>query len=526
MSPSSAAKAPRRSSLVLALVFVCALAVRLWGISGVLPYVHHPDEITNEEVAVLVAHAPFRSPGFFNYPSLLFYAQAFVIRVDEAVRSSQVSKSELESQGNAKVTEVSHWVLGRGLTALVSATTATLSAVLALSLGASLTVALVAGLSVAVSPLAVENARYLTPDSYAALFCSCALVLAMRVARRRQWRDYLLAGLFVGLAAGSKYNVVLVAIAVVVAHCLRERRVGVFFPHLLAGGEVAAVAFLATTPFALFDFPSLLAALEFESHHYLTGHGGSDGNSPAFHAATLWNACGLWLPLAFTAPLLPNAESRRGAIAVLVFSVSYYAFLSSFTVHFDRNLVPLVSPVVVLGVVGFAGLLERGRARVAGSLHAWLPQVALLASFAVMFAVHAARVVAATRASLVNQRAPAERFASEHLRVNGRVLVESYGPWVDYMRFSVQGFSNIMALSGVDLKDADYLVLAEESFGRYMAQRWRFPIQAARYDFVFRTYCEIGRFALTPGQAIHFFDLNCNRGVGPFPALVEGAWSQ
>src|SRR4051794_36891546 len=49
--------------VVLAAVFASALALRLWGISGVLPYVHHPDEITNEYVAVNVAHAPLRSPA-------------------------------------------------------------------------------------------------------------------------------------------------------------------------------------------------------------------------------------------------------------------------------------------------------------------------------------------------------------------------------------------------------------------------------------------------------------------------------
>ena len=77
------------------------------------------------------------------------------------------------------------------------------------------TAAVLAGLFVAVHPILVHNARLATPDTLSALTATVAVAAAVAVARNPSLRNYLLAGGAVGLAAGSKYNVAVVGVAVV-----------------------------------------------------------------------------------------------------------------------------------------------------------------------------------------------------------------------------------------------------------------------------------------------------------------------
>jgi hypothetical protein len=496
---------------VLAVVFVCAVCVRLTTISGVLPAVHHPDEPTNEKVVLRVAHDPFHSPDFFNYPTLFFYVEGAVARVYEATTGNRIVPVRSLSSGNVHTSFPGFWIAARSTTALLGGGVATLAAAIAGLLTTSAPIALLTGLWAALSPVLVEDSRYVTPDTYAAFFTMAALLGALRLAAETAgWKTYAVAGVMVGLAGGSKYNVALVAAAVVVAHLSRASRRSVFDPHLWLAGACAVAAFAVTTPFALFDYVHFRKDLSFEAEHYQRGHAGAEGSSLAFNVSMLWTSEGFrWCAL----PLLVFLRERRlvtGVATVAAFALLYFGMISSLSVHFLRNLVPVVGPLLVLSALGFSvafRFVSERRGRTAA--------LATLVAFGVLTSVQPAiAIVRLMQARRINPRGEAEAWIPAHLAPGSRIAIEPYGPWVDPERYRVTGIARYGETSPRDLerKQIQYVILAEGSYGRYYADPGHYGGQVAKYDALLHGHCELARFRQAPGSEIRIVDLGCKPG--------------
>src|SRR2546423_903207 len=209
----------------LVAVTLVALALRLPSVGFGLPAMLHPDEPTNLAVGTRMADNGDWNPHFFSYPSLLFDVVALIDRADRLIVGQLLTPSGLTSQnmGIARTTDP-------GIVLSIRLVT------LALSVGICMVVygvfrrtterrwtAVGCGLLAATSPLLVTNGVFITPDTYAAFFALVALVSALAVLRRGAPRDYVLAGLAIGFAAGSKYDVVS-ASPLVIAYALRQGR--------------------------------------------------------------------------------------------------------------------------------------------------------------------------------------------------------------------------------------------------------------------------------------------------------------
>jgi hypothetical protein len=496
---------------VIAIVFVCAAAVRLTTIAGVLPAVHHPDEPTNEKIVLQVAHDPLHSPGFFNYPTLFFYVEGTVAHAYEVVTGTQIAPVRSLSSGNVHTSFPGFWIAARSTTALLGSGVAALAAAIAGLLTASAPISLLTGLWAAFSPVLVEDCRYVTPDTYAAFFTMAALLGALRIASETAgWKTYATAGVLVGLAGGSKYNVALVAAAVIVAHLSRTSRRSVLDPHLWLSGACAVAAFAVTTPFALFDYAHFRKDLSFEAEHYQRGHAGAEGSSLAFNLSMLWTSEGFrWCAL----PLLVLLRERRmmtGAATVAAFAVLYFGMISSLSVHFLRNLVPVVGPLLVLSGLGFSVAFRFVSERMERTA-----ALAALALFGVLTSVQPAiAIVRLVQARRINPRGEAEAWVPAHLPPGSRIAIEPYGPWVDPDRYRVTGITRYGEMSPRDLerRRVQYVILAEGSYGRYYADPARYGGQVAKYDALLHGHCELARFRQAPGSEIRIVDLGCKPG--------------
>jgi hypothetical protein len=493
--------------VAFAVTFVLAAAIRLTGVYGILPYIHHPDEPKNELIALRVAHAPLKSPGFFNYPSLLFYAQAAVIGVDETFTGHRVLPAEVVSHANARAQESLHLALGRGLTALIGAATAVVAQALVLEAGAPVAVACIAGLAVALSPPLVEHGRYITPDAYAAFFAMLVLLFACRIARGAAITQYVLAGAAVGLAAGCKYNLALVAMAVIVAHL---RRVGPRYfldTRLLAAGGAAMLAFVASTPFAVLDHSTFVKGITFEAKHYKKGHAGSEGGSLAFYLKILWQACGPWALLSFAA----FSKRRNAAFVVLPFAVAYLVFLSSFIVHFDRNAVPLGAPLIGMGVLGAWDIARRTAERTSRANPERLATAVVAALALAVAAAGAPAVLRELHELRTNHRASAQDWIAAHVPDRSKIIVEAYGPYVDPNRYRVKGVQTFVEVSQRQLDGNQFAVLAQGMYQRYFDEPRKYEREVSQYDAIIRRYCEIATFREAKDETIRIFDLGCKR---------------
>ncbi len=493
---------------LVALAFALAISIRIAGIGATLPMVTHPDEPRNEKVVLRLAEHPLKSPRFFLYPSVFFYIEATVARAYEGVTGSPIEPAQILSSGDARVRSPGFWVIARATTVIFGAGIVAMAVWLGAWLSGSLATASVVGLWTATSPLAVEDSRYITPDTYAAFFTMAAILGACKIAAgNASWKCYAMTGALVGLAGGSKYNVAVVALSVVVAHLFRTGRSGLLDGRIWLAGGCAVATFIATTPFALFDYAHFRQDLTFEAEHYKNGHPGAEGMSLWFNVVSLWNSEGLRLIFVPAAALVSERRSRVGVLTIATFAACYFGMLSSFEVHFIRNLVPLIGPVLVIAGIGLGAACERVFRRYRPRSAAWA-----LSGMAVLLSVRPAlSAVNTIRSRQIYPNATVSAFIAQRFPRGSHIAVEPYGPWVDPVRFQVMGIGPYAdtSMSALEHSHTRYLVLAEGSFGRYYAQRRRYARAVAKYEVLFHRYCELARFDEVAGNEIRILDLSC-----------------
>jgi hypothetical protein len=349
----------------LALTAALGLGLRLYALGWGLPYVEHPDEPALVEVAVRMVREGSPNPHTFLYPSLFFYALAGVVRLYGwwGVQHGLLhSLQDLPLKTYTFTQSPDLYIWGRALSALLGALTVPALALLGRRMF-DWRVGLLAGLLLAVSRFHTEHSHFITTDAATGLWVVLALLGAWRVAEQGCWRGYLLGGLACGLAAGTKYNAGVVALALAAAHLLRWRGRSLrAAPRLAACGALALLTFVACSPYALLDWPSFAAALRFNSQHYASGsHGDIVGRWPVGeYAEFLWaqvlfpaGGCVLLLGL----PALARRHPRQTALLALVV-LAELLLLLSYAVHFVRNLLPIVPLLALLTAAGAVALAD------------------------------------------------------------------------------------------------------------------------------------------------------------------------
>lgn len=118
--------------------------------------------------------------------------------------------------------------------------------------------ALVCALLLATSAGFIVQAHLITTDLPLVFFMLLAFAYSQRIVLRGELRDYVLAGVLVGLTGAMKYNGLIVGIAIPVFHAFRSyegRIVPVIFNwRLIAGVSTVPVGFLIGNPFALIEY--------------------------------------------------------------------------------------------------------------------------------------------------------------------------------------------------------------------------------------------------------------------------------
>jgi hypothetical protein len=211
------------------------------------------------------------------------------------------------------------------------------------------------------------HARFIAPDGLLAAMTT--LVMALVAWSRKRPRLLEMAAIVVGIAAGAKYTAGLL-LFVVVAEALvasrgaslsqRARRVALL-------GLLCALAFLVSTPGALFETEQLLSALRFQSQVYGSGWQGYTLSGPLgfFAAFAGWLGSAALSPFMLLAPLfvalavggaLAWSRGREGPLTPWLLPTLYLAVFAAQNVFITRNLLGLIPFLAVLAARG-AGLL-------------------------------------------------------------------------------------------------------------------------------------------------------------------------
>ncbi len=256
---------------VLVLIILVGLILRLTGIQHGFPFIFHPDEPTIIRSALGIRFEA--NPKHFDWPHLYIYINYFLYMVFAKFRSLV----EVVNLKNAFVSvfpliwndDLIFYYLTRCLSAILGA----LTAIPVYRAGKELfgrKAGIFGALAIVLMPYHVWHSHYSLGDIPSVFLLSWGLYYSTLIIKSSNRKNYILAGLFVGLSASMKYNGGLSAIMVPIAHFLRifwinknEDKIKNFqrifldsqdIKNLIFSGVFAFLGFLIGTPYALFDF--------------------------------------------------------------------------------------------------------------------------------------------------------------------------------------------------------------------------------------------------------------------------------
>ncbi|MDX6723390.1 MAG: hypothetical protein QOD73_1794 [Solirubrobacteraceae bacterium] len=333
--------------LGLAAVLAAALGLRLWGIRHGLPYAYNADENAHFVPGAIGLFGHGVNPHYFVNPPAYTYLLHVVFDLWFGGRAG------VSSAYATHPTEV--FVVARVTAAVVG----TLAVWLLYCAGARLVdrrVGLLAAALLAVAFLPVFYSHLALNDVPTLAPIALSLWGTAGVLRRGRTRDYVLAGIGLGLACASKYTggiVLLPLLTAAVAQAAagpRERRRAALGGVVLAG-VLALAAFVAANPYAVLDHTAFADGLSHQASASVDELGKLGLTQPSGHLYYLWTfTWGLgWVPLAaaVAGALGMLVADRRMALVLVPAVIVYVLFMGTQARFFGRWLLP-VFPIMCL----------------------------------------------------------------------------------------------------------------------------------------------------------------------------------
>jgi len=350
----------------LAVVLAGGLGLRLWGVAQGLPYAYNADEADHFVPRAVALFGHDLNPHYFANPPGFTYVLHYLFALAWGGRTGVHHAFALHPTDVYTLARIAAAVLGVAALWLLYAAGARLFGRAVGLLAAAIEA--VAFLPVFYSHLALNDVPALAP-------LTLSLLGSAGVLGKGRRRDYLLAGIGLGLACATKYTAGIVLVPFVAAVAARY-----FDGHAHAGREaliglsicaVAALAsFFVANPFSVLDY----SAFHHELVHQSTLSAESQGKLGAPHGGGL--AYYLWT-LTWGLGWLPALAALGGAIVVwrrgarfgwmlVPASLLFLAFMGLQGRYFGRWLLPVFPLLCLLAavfVLWCAGCLARLTAR-------------------------------------------------------------------------------------------------------------------------------------------------------------------
>ena len=350
-------RARLRWGIALGAVLALALGLRVWGVKHGLPYAYNADEN---------AHFVTRSIGLFGHdwdPRYYVNPPAYTYLAHILLSLWFGGREGVTSSFAADPTEI--WILTRVLAAVLG-TLAVWLAYLAAARLLDRRVALLGAAIYSVSFLPVFYSKLALNDVPTLTGVGLALWGAAGVLRFGRMRDYVIAGLGLGLASATKYTGGIVLIPLVVAAAAQLGPSGrlVALRGLGIALVVAAATFLAANPYAILDHEAFWEGLQRQSQAAGDTSGKLGLEQDNGYLYYLWSfGWGLgWVPLVLAAggAVWLWFRERRLFWVLATPVVVFVVFMGSQERYFGRWLMPVFPFVCILAAYAALQLAALG----------------------------------------------------------------------------------------------------------------------------------------------------------------------
>lgn len=340
---------------VLFFIIVLGAILRIPNIFNGLPYFIQIDEgIVNN--IVLNLNISDLNPHDYIYPGLIYYILFPVFAFFKLFLLPHIM--HVSNMG-----EFSSYVLiGRALIAVFGISGIIIIYAAGKELFDSYT-GLIAALFLAIDPMCIAWSFILKPDMLMSLLVLTAFLFICRLynAKNAGKTDYVLAGLFIGLAVAAKYNAILIAVPFAAVHFLKqEKRADFINKNLFLALFFICFAFFLFNPFIVLDFSTFLKHIKSEINTATWGFNlnpmaNRQGwvNYPLALVSTLGSGV---LFLSICGLILSARRHSKKDILILSFPLIYYIVIGKFKNSPAHYILPVI-PFILLLAAQFLKIL-------------------------------------------------------------------------------------------------------------------------------------------------------------------------
>ena len=465
--------------LVVLAVFLLGVGIRVWGMGFGLPYLYHPDEPNNIEIAQRILQTGDLNPHFYHYSPFYFYlnAAAYLPYVAiQLVRGVPPAKTiggllplDMRLPGTGFTAQPLTVLIGRAVSVVFGSLCVVLVYLLAMKMFRSRIAAGLAALFVAVSPELAAHSRVMTPDTLVVFFCVLNAYYSIDVLRRGNRADYMLAGAAGALAASAKYGAAVVLVVPALAHVLANG-----FGGGLKNTRIWLTVVAAVLTFVLLNPPAVLYSREFYSGitsgvtNYATGHAGMEGGAPSWYLGYFWWSEGLIAVLGLVGMIVWSLREPKEGLLLAAFPVVYFCVISSLVVRNDRTAIP-ITPFLYLFCVGLLSVLWKSRP--ANAIRTEWVRIAVLILVGLMLAFSTMSLVQ-TMGDLLNvdARETSRVWIEQNIDPGAKIGIEAYDPYLDKRFVHVTLVGVQYDLPWYQQHGFDYVILSRGSYGRFFRE--------------------------------------------------------
>jgi hypothetical protein len=404
----------------LAAVLLGGLGLRLWGVRQGLPYAYNADEADHFVThAIEMFAGGTLNPHYFANPPAFTYLLHALFAIAYGGASGAVHTFELHPQDVYTLARVAAAALGTIALWLLYLTGARLFSRAVGLLAAAIEA--VAFLPVFYAHLALNDAPTLAP-------ATLSLLGSAGVLRKGRVRDYLLAGVGLGLACATKYTAGIVLVPLLAAFAFRSG--GRSLVGILLAGASAVAAFLIANPYALLDYHSFHSELVHQSTLSSESQGKlgapKDGGLAYYLWALTWGLG--WAPslAALAGAVTIWRHERRVGWMLVPAALLFLAFMGTEGRYFGRWLMPIFPVLCLLGAF-FVVQTARWAGR---PLHGATARALLTALLVVAVLVQG--LVSSVHAGIVLSRADTRNLTREwmleHIPAGTKIVAEPVEP--------------------------------------------------------------------------------------------------
>lgn len=509
----------------LAIVALAAV-VRLQGVGWGLPQVY--EEATPLKRAwEMWGWGPNRTfdlnPHFFNYPSLVIYLQFLgQVLLYPIMKVTGMIGPPLDFRIAYAMDKTPFYLMGRTLITLLGLLTVWATYDAGRRIGGRAAGA-VAALALSVSAFHIEKSQVVEVDVPLTAFVMLSFAAMVRLMDAPTRRNYILAGLFMGLATSAKYTGALLILPLLAAYLLSRRSVaspakrarvpsGHPLGNLVLALLTMIVVFVATSPFVIIDATTFWQHFSTEREHMRLGHFGlSDKPTWLFYLGEIGSHQLGWpfAVLCVFGMAYAAVRRRRWALVFFAFIVPYAIAISTWSMRADRYALPVLPMLFLFAATLMADIWRHSRvARIPYGVRA-TGAVVVVALMCAPLAIAYGELVK-RRGS--DTRTLAKAWIEANVPAGSFVVMEGYGPelfgpqqlWTQdvdvrenltrrladekvYGVLPLQMFQTMPERSEVyyDLslyRLADVVVTSSSIKSRYTKEPDRFPTQSAFYD--------------------------------------------